>query len=304
MRFNVKRRMTLRRSGTWIGTLLAGLTMATTLMAATPQGPDTDFGERLADLESRLDARIGVAVLDTQTGLRWGYRADERFPMSSTFKVLACGAVLARVDAGKESLDRRLRFEAGDLVTYSPVTEHRTGGEGMTLAELCEATITTSDNTAGNLILGTLGGPAGLTDFMRTLGDDATRLDRWETALNEATPGDPRDTTTPRAMTDSLHALLLGDRLSPSSRERLIDWLVANQTGDAKLRAGLPEGWRIGDKTGGGGHGTNNDVAIIWPPGRQPAIVSVYLTGSQADFEARNAAIADVARALTPMLAR
>ncbi|WP_244613052.1 class A beta-lactamase [Modicisalibacter radicis] len=296
--------MTLRRSGTWIGTLLAGLTMATTLMAATPQGPDTDFGERLADLESRLDARIGVAVLDTQTGLRWGYRADERFPMSSTFKVLACGAVLARVDAGKESLDRRLRFEAGDLVTYSPVTEHRTGGEGMTLAELCEATITTSDNTAGNLILGTLGGPAGLTDFMRTLGDDATRLDRWETALNEATPGDPRDTTTPRAMTDSLHALLLGDRLSPSSRERLIDWLVANQTGDAKLRAGLPEGWRIGDKTGGGGHGTNNDVAIIWPPGRQPAIVSVYLTGSQADFEARNAAIADVARALTPMLAR
>lgn len=304
----MKKWIARRKPGTWIGTLLAGWLIVVPGMALAADQGDSARDERLAGqvaaLEERVDARIGVAVLDTQTGQRWGYRADERFPMSSTFKVLACGAMLARVDAGEETLERRIRFDSSDLVTYSPVTEHRTGGGGMTLAELCEATITTSDNTAGNLVLGTLGGPAGLTDFMRSLGDDVTRLDRWETALNEATPGDPRDTTTPRAMADSLHALLVGDRLSPSSRERLIAWLVANQTGDAKLRAGLPEGWRIGDKTGGGGHGTNNDVAIIWPPGRQPVIVSVYLTDSQASFEARNAAIADVARLLTPMLAR
>lgn len=271
---------------------------------AAPQAPGNDLGERIAEIESRLDARIGVAVLDTQTGRRWEYRADERFPMSSTFKAMACGAMLSRVDAGEETLDRRIRFEASDLVTYSPVTEKRTGGRGMTLAELCEATITTSDNTAGNLILKTLGGPAGLTEFMRSLGDDVTRLDRWETALNEATPGDPRDTTTPRAMTDSLHTLLFAGRLSPASRERLIAWLVANQTGDAKLRAGLPEGWRIGDKTGGGGHGTNNDVAVIWPPGSGPLIVSVYLTDSEASFEERNAAIAEIGRLVKAQLER
>nr|WP_306417655.1 class A beta-lactamase [Halomonas heilongjiangensis] len=294
--------MTRRGFGVWFGTLLAGSLMAQQGTALAVPGTDAGLTDKVIEIEERLGARIGVAVLDTQTGHRWEHRGNERFPMSSTFKTLACGAVLARVDTGEEALDRRIRFAAGDVVTYSPVTEHRVGGDGMTLAELCEATITTSDNTAGNLILETLGGPGGLTEFMRSLGDTTTRLDRWETELNEATPGDPRDTTTPVAMADSLHALLFEERLSPSSRDQLAAWLVANTTGDAKLRAGLPRNWRIGDKTGGGGHGTNNDVAVIWPPDREPAIVSVYLTESEASFDDRNAAIAEIGRLVKEQL--
>ena len=217
--------------------------------------------------------------------------------MCSTFKVLACAAVLARVDAGLDSLSRRIRFEAGDLVTYSPVTKDRTGGDGMTLAELCEAGITQSDNTAGNLMLASLSGPSGVTAYARALGDAVTRLDRTETGLNEASPGDPRDTTTPGAMTTNLGALVLGTPLSGPSRDQFIAWLVANQTGGAKLRAGLPEHWRIGDKTGGGEWGTTNDVAVIWPPDRRPVIISVYLTATTASFDERNAAIAAVGRA-------
>ena len=237
---------------------------------------------------------MGVAILDTQTGQRWEHRSAERFPLCSTFKVLACAAVLARVDAGQETLERRIRFEARDVVTYSPVTKDRVGAAGMTLAELCEAGLTQSDNTAGNLILASLGGPAGVTDFARSIGDAVTRLDRNETTLNDAIPGDPRDTTTPDAMVANLHALLLGTVLSERSRGQLTAWMVANRTGDAKLRAGLPQAWRIGDKTGGGDFGTMNDIAVIWPPGRKPAIVSVYMTDTKASFDDRNAAIAHV----------
>ncbi len=190
------------------------------------------------------------------------------------------------------------RFSAKDLVTYSPVTEKHTA-DGMTLAELCDAAITLSDNTAGNLLLAALGGPAGITAFARTLGDTVTRLDRIETELNEARPGDPRDTTTPAAMTANLRALLLGDALSAASRAQLTAWLVANKTGDTRLRAGLPAGWRVGDKTGAGANGTNNDVGVFWPPGRAPIVVSAYLTEAAAVPAAqRDAAIAAVGHAV------
>ena len=218
--------------------------------------------------------------------------------MCSTFKVLACAAVLGRVDMGQEDLNRRIRFEASDLVTYSPVTKDRVGGGGMSLADLCEAGITQSDNTAGNLILASLGGPSSVTAYARVLGDIMTRLDRTETGLNDAIPGDPRDTTTPGAMTANLRALVAGGALSQPSRDQLTEWLMANQTGGAKLRAGLPANWRVGDKTGGGDWGTTNDVAVIWPPGRKPVIVSVYLTNTRASFDDRNAAIAAVGRAV------
>ncbi|WP_407928146.1 class A beta-lactamase [Arenibaculum pallidiluteum] len=280
-----------------MGTLLAGgVTARPGILLAAP-GSD-GLAAKLAEVERRLGARLGAAILDTETGRQWRHRADERFPLCSTFKALASGAVLARVDAGQEDLNRRIRFEARDVVTYSPVTEGRTGGDGMTLAELCEAAVTRSDNTAGNLILRSLGGPAALTSFARSLGDTATRLDRWETELNEATPGDPRDTTTPEAMLADLRLLVLGDRLSGPSRAQLAAWLVSNKTGDAKLRAGLPKDWRVGDKTGGGDHGTMNDVAVIWPPGRKPVIVTVYMTETAASFADRNAGIAEIGRAL------
>ncbi|WP_425501035.1 class A beta-lactamase [Skermanella pratensis] len=285
-----------------VGSLLAGGAVVRPGIAFAAPGSGEDLAGKLTEVERRLGARFGADILDTESGRRWAHRAEERFPLCSTFKAIACGAVLAKVDAGREDLERRIRFEAGDVVTYSPVTQDRVGGDGMTLAEICEAAMTRSDNTAGNIILDSLGGPAGVTEFARSLGDTVTRLDRWETDLNEATPGDPRDTTSPAAMVANLESLVLGDTLSRPSRDRLTAWLVSNKTGDAKLRAGLPKDWRIGDKTGGGDHGTMNDVAVIWPPGRKPVIVSIYMTETKASFDDRNAAIAEIGRALRTTL--
>jgi beta-lactamase class A len=237
-------------------------------------------------------------VLDTGSHARADYRGTERFPLCSTFKLLAAGAVLRKVDQGRETLDRRIRFAASDVVTNSPVTKDSAGGEGMSLAELCEAAITRSDNTAGNLLLRTIDGPAGLTTFAQSLGDSVTRLDRIEPDLNEALPGDKRDTTSPAAMLSDIRKLVLGSMLSGASRDQLKAWLVGNKTGDARLRAGIPHGWIVGDKTGTGEHGSNNDVAIVWPPGRGPVIVAVYLTGATAPPDQCNAIIADVARCI------
>ncbi len=216
--------------------------------------------------------------------------------MCSTFKVLASAAILKNAGSKLELLERRVRFEQADIVENSPVTREHVGGEGMSLRELCDAAITMSDNTAGNALLNNIGGPAGLTSFARSLGDKMTRLDRTETELNEATPGDPRDTTTPNAMAANLKRLLLGDALLPEGRDQLAKWLIANKTGNSRLRAGLPQGWRVGDKTGAGEHGTTNDVAIVWPPERSPLIVAVYLTGASLDPNGRNDVIASVGR--------
>lgn len=254
------------------------------------------FEDALAEIEARTGGRLGVAVLDTASGELTGRRLDERFPLCSTFKVLAAAALLARVDGGQESLDRRIVFGREALVPYSPVTEPRVGGAGMSLAELCEAAVTRSDNTAGNLLLQTLGGPAGLTALLRSLGDGVTRLDRTEPTLNEAAPGDPRDTTSPAAMVRTLSKLTLGSALSQPSRERLTGWLLDNRTGGARLRAGLPPGWRIGEKTGTGENGTTNDAGLLWPPEGAAQVVAVYLTGSDRPLAEREAALAAVAR--------
>ena len=166
----------------------------------------------------------------------------------------------------------------------------------MTLADICDAAVTLSDNTAGNLLLKSFGGPAGLTAFARSLGDGVTRLDRFETELNEAKPGDPRDTTAPAAMLGTMQRLLVGNALSASSRERLIGWLVGSKTGGRRLRAGMAKDWRVGDKTGGGENGTANDIAIAWPPGRAPILIAVYYTGSTIPDDVRNAVIAEAGR--------
>lgn len=260
------------------------------------QGSTAAPEPRLADLEAKSGGRLGVAALDLTTGRRIAHRGDERFAMCSTFKFLAASLVLARVDRGEERLDRRIVFTQQDIVTYSPVTEKRVGGEGMSMAELCEAAMTVSDNTAGNLLLASFGGPAGLTTWVRSLGDAVTRLDRIEPELNDVPPGDPRDTTTPAAMTENLNRIVVGDVLSQPSRNRIIAWLVASTTGNDRLRAGLPNGWRVGDKTGTGYHGATNDVGVAWPPGRAPFIISVYYTGSTATAAARSAVIAEAAR--------
>ena len=258
--------------------------------------PET-LAQEFARIEAESGGRLGVAVLDTRDGARAEHRAGERFPMTSTFKLLAAAALLARVDAGQEQLERRIRYEEKHLVTYSPVTGERLG-IGMTLAEIGEAAVTWSDNTAGNLLLANIGGPEGLTAFARKLGDGMTRLDRIETQLNEATPGDPRDTTTPAAMAANIRLLVLGKTLSHRSRDLLKSWLVACKTGDARLRAGVPKDWVVGEKTGSGGHGTTTDVGLFGPPGREPLIVTAYLTGTGAPEAQRNAAIAAVGRAV------
>ena len=253
-----------------------------------------------AHIEAARGGRLGVVVLDTGTGQRAGYRQDERFPLGSTFKLLAAAAILARADAGQDSMDRRVHYIWDDLVTYSPETEKHVGGGGMTLAALCEAAVILSDNTAGNLLLDALGGPQGFTAYLRSLGDGVTRLDRKETALNEARPGDPRDTTSPAAMLASLQILIVGSGLSDPAKTALLGWLRNNRTGDARLRAGLPTGWQAGEKTGSSEYGTSNDVGLLWPPnGGAPILVAAYLTQGSADGKLRDAALADVGAAVT-----
>jgi beta-lactamase class A len=279
------------------GALMAGPALLRSQAMADDRRARLQSG--LVALERRHGGRLGVAILDTQDMTAFAQRGDERFPMGSTFKFLAAGLVLARVDRKQEDLARRIVYAKSDLVTYSPVTEKHVGEPGLSVGEICDAAVTLSDNTAGNLLLDSFGGPQGLTAFLRTLGDNVSRLDRRETALNEATPGDPRDTTTPLAMVGLMDQLLLGSALTPASREQLAAWLIANKTGDKRIRAGVPKDWRVGDKTGTSGNGVANDVAIIWPPQRAPILVAAYYAEAEASSEERNAVHAEVGRLAT-----
>lgn len=248
--------------------------------------------------ERQLEARVGYAELDLASGrLLASYRPGERFPMMSTFKVPLCAAVLARVDAGEEKLDRRVRYRQQDLVEYSPVTEKHLA-DGMTVAGLCAAAITLSDNTAANLLLASVGGPQGLTAFLRRSGDQTSRLDRWETELNEALPGDARDTTTPQAMAKTLRNLLTGSVLSAASRQQLHSWMVDDKVAGPLLRSALPHGWFIADKTGAGNRGSRGIIAALGPDGQPARIVIIYLTGTEASMEERNRQIAGIGETL------
>jgi beta-lactamase class A len=288
-------KQTSRRSFLQTGTLVA-LAAATPALAfpAAPPERFSSLPEALAQLEKESGGRLGVAVLDTGSGETSGHRAEERFAMCSTFKVLLAAAVLHRVDTHQESLDRTLPMPAQFLFN-SPMTQPHAGGS-MTLRDLCAAALTHSDNTAANLLLANNDSPAGITRFARSLGDPVTQLDRVETALNEALPGDPRDTTSPAAMVADWRTLLLGDTLSPASRKQLTDWLIANQTGDDRLRAGLRAGWIVGDKTGSNGETTSNDVAVVWPENQPPILIAAYLTQCPGPEAKRSAILAEVGR--------
>ncbi|MBM7045330.1 MULTISPECIES: class A beta-lactamase [Rhizobium] len=284
---------------------------------ATPdsgQGMDSDSGaqdnsqltddvdKQLADLEKKTGGRLGVSVLDTETNISLGHREEERFPLCSTYKALAVGFVLARVDQGVEKLDRRVTYGKDAVVTYSPETEKHAGTDGMTIAELCGAAVMLSDNTAGNLLLQSFGGPAALTSWLRTTGDTETRLDRNEPDVNQAIKDDPRDTTTPDAMLDTIGLLTLGNTLSETSRDQLINWLVGNTTGDNRLRAGLPKEWKVGDKTGTGNNGSFADIAVIWPPDRGPILVTTFVAEGTAPAKDIEAVFADVGKIVTGMV--
>ncbi len=236
-----------------------------------------DAEAQLKALEAESGGRLGVAALDTGSGACLAHRADERFPFCSSFKMMLAAAVLARSTREPGLLERRIRFTKADMVPHAPVTEQHLD-DGMTVLELCDATVRYSDNPAANLLMKVLGGPKAVTAYARSIGDKVFRLDRWETALNSAIPGDKRDTTSPAAMMRSLQSLALGKALPEAKREVLVDWLKRNTTGDTRIRAGVPAGWIVGDKTGTGAHGTTTDIGIAWPPGRAPIVLALYYT--------------------------
>ncbi len=280
-----------------IAAIVAGFSSPFLVGAGRFRGENTPAPD-FAAIERSVAGRVGVAALDVPTRRHLTYRAAERFPMCSTFKWLLAAQVLSLADAGQEQLSRIIPYSQSDLLDYAPVARAHVGAGGMTLSELLAAAIQYSDNTAANLLLRVVGGPSSLTAYVRHLGDGITRLDRTEPDLNSAVPGDVRDTTTPNAMVADMEALLIGDQLASASRAMLLAWLVGNTTGDGKLRAGFPTGWRIGDKTGTGAHGTTNDVAIIWPSTQRPLLAAVYLTDTTAAVTARNQALAAIGRAV------
>jgi len=272
------------------------------LLAESNSPREKSASARIAEIEERTGARIGVAALDTGAGKRLDYRSEERFPMCSTFKFLAAAAVLKRVDDGQDKLDRFVSYSEKDILEYAPVTKAHLPKGGMKLGGLCAAAIEQSDNTAGNLLLDTIEGPVGLTKFARSIGDETTRLDRKEPELNSASPGDERDTTTPAAMCAEMQRLLMGNVLSESSRHQLEDWLQHNETGAQLIRAGVSKTWTMGDKTGRCGNGATNDVAIIRPPDRAPIFVAIYSIGSTSSADDRAAIVAEAARAVVETL--
>jgi beta-lactamase class A len=272
---------------------LASLSMTPAVFAGTGHDGVAAQAE-FEKLERDLGGRLGVYALDTASGAQLGYRAGERFPVCSTFKVLAAAALLKQAMQTPDLLQRRITYSKSELVTYSPVTEKHVD-DGMTVAELCAAAIQYSDNTAGNQLLKLLDGPSGLTAFLRSIGDADFRLDRWETALNTAIPVDVRDTSTPAAMGQSLQRLALGSVLNAESKQQLKDWMLGNTTGKARIQAALPPDWQIGDKTGSGDYGSGNDLAIVWPPKRPPLIIAVYTTQYKQKAPYRNDIIASAA---------
>ncbi|AEY93532.1 MULTISPECIES: class A beta-lactamase [Streptomyces] len=289
------------------GLALTGAAVTTTALSAPAASASPDAASRaghaeLAELERRYGARLGVYARNVRTGRTVSHRAGERFAMCSTFKAFAAAAVL-RDRAGCAPLDRVVHYPPHDLLPNSPRTEENLA-TGMTVADLCAAAIQYSDNAAGNLLLRELGGPAGLTRFYRSLGDEVSRLDRWEPELNTAVPGDPRDTTTPEAIAASLERVTLGRALARADRERFVGWLKGNTTSSARFRKGLPKEWVVADKTGTGDYATANDIGVAWTTRRTPVVLAVLSGKSTPDAPVDEALIADaaavVARTLAP----
>ncbi|MEV6318077.1 class A beta-lactamase [Streptomyces sp. NPDC051776] len=243
-------------------------------------------------LERESGARLGVYALNTGTGREVAYRADERFAYASTFKALAAGAILRKYSV--KGVDKVIRYDRDDLVAHSPVTEKHTG-TGMSLRALCDAAVRYSDNTAANLLLDALGGPQALDALLEDLGDDVTHMDRRETELNEATPGDVRDTSTPRSLATDLRSFALGDALGKDERALLTTWMRTNKTGSTLIRAGVPKDWTVADKSGAGEYGTRNNIAVVTPPGGKPIVIAVLSSRDTRDADYDDALIAGAA---------
>lgn len=270
---------------TTLGRRALVLGLASLAAACAPGGANAPLHEdaerQLAELERKVGGRLGLLAVDTGSGARVARRSGERFAMCSTFKIVLVAALLSRVERGELSLDERVPFSAADLLDHADVTTAHVAEGAMSLGDLCDAAVEVSDNTATNLLLPKVGGPAGLTAYARGLGDTATRFDRNELSLNENLPGDPRDTSTPEAFLATMQKILLGDALRPASRERILAPMKRSHTGDRRLRAGLPRDWVVAGKTGSGGRNTVNNVAVVWPPNRRPIVIASYLSESE-----------------------
>ncbi|WP_230790217.1 class A beta-lactamase [Aurantimonas coralicida] len=279
----------------------AGLFLGVCMVSASlAQSPADMLSTTVAQVEERLGGRVGLSLIETGSERSWTYRQDERFLMNSTVKVPICAAVLAHRDAGELSLTDTLRVTQDNVLSYAPVTEKEVGTD-MSLADLCLAALDLSDNTASNMLVDHLGGPQTVTEFLRSKGDEVSRLDRREPELNDFLPGDPRDTTTPSAMTETLRRLLLGDALSPRSRKQLVEWMsIGGVTGNL-LRADAPGGWIILDKSGSGSH-TRNIIAVVIPEGGAPWVVTIFISDVDADFDTRNAALQEIGSAVMSVI--
>ncbi|WP_017596164.1 class A beta-lactamase [Nocardiopsis potens] len=263
--------------------------------SALPAGVEQAF----AELEEEHDARLGVYAVDTGSEEEIAYQADERFAYCSTFKAMAVGALLR--EHPEEKLDEVVAYSEEDVIGYSPITEKHVD-TGMTLRDIGDAAMRYSDNTAGNLLFEQFGGPKGLQAELREIGDETTSMDRYETELSEAVPGDERDTSTPRALAANLREYALGDSLTDGEQDYYTDLLERNLTGDALIRAGVPDGWKVGDKTGSGGYGTRNDIAVVHPPDGDPIVIAIMTSRDEKDAERREALVADAAEVVADTL--
>jgi len=305
MTFSLTRRSL---AATALGAALCRSLPARAQSSAAPQASGSDPGlaqahAAIMDLESRNGGRLGVLAVDTGSGRRISSRATERFSMCSTHKFLTAAAILAMVDRGELRLDQRVPYGRADLLDYAPITRKNVGAGSMTVDALCAAAIEWSDNTADNLLLRLIGGPPGWTRYARSIGDTTSRLDRFEPELNTAIPGDPRDTTTPDAMIRDLHTVLLGTVLTDGSRNRLETWMLDSKITGSLLHAGLPQGWRIADKSGSGENGTRNDIGVIFPPKGAPILAAVFYTQSTKPPASREKLLAATGRIIADTFA-
>ncbi|SDC15719.1 beta-lactamase class A [Terribacillus halophilus] len=281
--------------------LLAGCSSSTNGGSDTSSSVKAAEGtqEPFADLEKTYDAHLGVYAVDTGSGKTVAYRENERFGFASTHKALSAAVLLQQNSL--EDLNKKIMYTSDDLVNYNPITEKHVKS-GMTLKELAEASVSYSDNTAANLIFEEIGGPAGLKQALRDIGDQVTEPARIEPELNNVKPGETQDTSTPKALAESLRAFTLEDSLSPENRQLLIDWLKGNTTGDNLIKAGVPKEWEVGDKTGAGSYGTRNDIAILWPPDSEPIVMAIMSSRDEADASYDDALIAEAAQEVVSML--
>ncbi|TDQ54323.1 class A beta-lactamase [Actinorugispora endophytica] len=267
--------------------------------AASPAESPSPYEREFERLEGEFDARLGVYAVDTGSGDTVAFNADERFAYASTHKAFSVGALLRQNSI--EELERVVTYTEDDLVGHSPVTRRHVE-TGMTLREISDAAVRYSDNTAANLLFEELGGPEGLDAALEEIGDDVTHVDRIEPDLSDWEPGDIRDTSTPRAMATTLRAYTLGDALPEEKSAILIDLMKRNLTGDALIRAGVPDGWEVGDKTGNANYGTRNDIAVLWPPNGDPIVLAVMSSRDAEDAEHDDALIAEAAEVVVDAL--